>query len=908
MKKALEESIPLDLFDVYDNVIQKFRNGGDSEELANKLLSWLFHAKRPFKMMELREAIAVEEGDIGLEDDDLIPGDELVELCGSLVRYDTASDLVSFSHERVQDFLRTRHLDRMLDQSVLAKTCLTYLQFTVFQSGPCPDEDALSNRTKSHPFSLYAARFWADHIKSARVDLQDREMQVNVAKLLSLKGCVDSMTQLRMMEIERESSLGNLHMGKTLLHVLAENDFVSWTEALLHGRFGTHSVSCTDRNVPRATMVAAVTMGDYTPLHLAARQGHSNIVKLLLQANAPINTQNKDGVTPLQSACYYGHTQVVEQLLLAGASVAIQAKDGSTALHDAASKGHVEIIKAILNADAEIDIDARDGDGWTPLHYAARNGHIEIVQFIIDGNFNLGVRSAKPFAQVDVGGQNKHGRTPLHTSAAEGHVDIVRELLAAGAHVSARTSSGETALHFAAFYGHINVMSVLLDFHCDPNEKEEGGFTSLHRAAQGGHREAVDILLRSDVDVDEQTSVRKWSALHLASFNGNGAVVLQLLEAGADALAEDDDGKTAAYVAAENGHLETLSALLTHRPESISMQSSKLGQRSPLHVAAMRGHQNIVTELLTRGVDIELQASNGSTALHLASWNGHLDVVDVLLDAKADVNATTTNGSTALLFASQKGHQSIVVRLLDGHGDILKSAKSGWTALHAACFAGHVELAYMLLQRMPLQENPSTQWFKFGKEALQISSDVSKDAELGEIGPSHQTHTFWTSKAKALMTQEWEDTARPNPDRDNVRPRRITRSEDSAAAKLALMLYVNHMQSTDHILRQFLGNAYFDAGLCFHAVRAFEEAFDLSPAIGEVTQVCDMVHVNTCDGCKASIRGYRYRCVDCSDFDLCTTCYDTVPRPHDAHDFVKIPSEGFVKRVMQSKERSVLET
>ena len=108
MKEALENSVPGELFDVYETVTNTIhRSNDDSQELTQKILSWLFYAKRPLKMGELQVAIAIREGDFELDDDDLLPEDEIVEVCRSLVSYDTASGVVAFSHEiRVQDFLR----------------------------------------------------------------------------------------------------------------------------------------------------------------------------------------------------------------------------------------------------------------------------------------------------------------------------------------------------------------------------------------------------------------------------------------------------------------------------------------------------------------------------------------------------------------------------------------------------------------------------------------------------------------------------------------------------------------------------------------------------------------------------------------------------------------------------------
>ena len=117
MKNALENSVPSELFDVYETVMNSIRcSNDDSNELGQRVLSWIFHSKRPLKMPELREAIAIRRTDVDLNEDDLMNADEIVELCGSLINYDGKSQVVSFSHETVQEFLNTRYSEYMLHQ------------------------------------------------------------------------------------------------------------------------------------------------------------------------------------------------------------------------------------------------------------------------------------------------------------------------------------------------------------------------------------------------------------------------------------------------------------------------------------------------------------------------------------------------------------------------------------------------------------------------------------------------------------------------------------------------------------------------------------------------------------------------------------------------------------------------
>ena len=72
-------------------------------------------------------------------------------------------------------------------------------------------------------------------------------------------------------------------------------------------------------------------IGD-TPLHLAARNGHKDVVHLLLDNGVEPDLYTKYGMTPLHIAALIGHIDVVQLLLDRGAKPNIQCQNGSTPL------------------------------------------------------------------------------------------------------------------------------------------------------------------------------------------------------------------------------------------------------------------------------------------------------------------------------------------------------------------------------------------------------------------------------------------------------------------------------------------------------------------------------------------------------------------------------------------------
>src|SRR5208282_4581322 len=106
-------------------------------------------------MSQLQEALAIRIGHPFLQQHLIVDATEIVRVCGDLIGHNEVNDLVSFSHETVRSFLETSKFGDLPSHSVLAKTCLTYLQFPVFDN-PHDWEDWNEILTE-HALSGYAA-------------------------------------------------------------------------------------------------------------------------------------------------------------------------------------------------------------------------------------------------------------------------------------------------------------------------------------------------------------------------------------------------------------------------------------------------------------------------------------------------------------------------------------------------------------------------------------------------------------------------------------------------------------------------------------------------------------------------------------------------------------------------------
>ena len=89
--------------------------------------------------------------------------------------------------------------------------------------------------------------------------------------------------------------------------------------------------------------------------------------------------------------------------------------------------------------------------------------------------------------------------------------------------------------------------------------------------------------------------------------------------------------------------------------------------RTPLQLAALRGHKEVAELLIAEGADVNAKTNSGWTPLVVAAVRGHKEVVELLIAKNANVNAKNNGGETPLDWAIQRKRTEIA-DLLRKHG------------------------------------------------------------------------------------------------------------------------------------------------------------------------------------------------------------------------------------------------
>lgn len=203
------------------------------------------------------------------------------------------------------------------------------------------------------------------------------------------------------------------------------------------------------------------------PLSHAARNGHLEMVDLLLARGAPINARNLAGATALYFAAERARVAVAQRLIERGADVKLTGRSGISPVAAAAYAGSDAIVEMLLAHGA--DERAPDETGKPPIVYAAARAKLDIVKRLLARDLDVNARYANDLTLL------MWAAGPDEKVAEADANKVIAYLLEAGAHIDDRDARGRTALMIAAEGGHAEIANLLLARGADPSLKDNGG-------------------------------------------------------------------------------------------------------------------------------------------------------------------------------------------------------------------------------------------------------------------------------------------------------------------------------------------------------------------------------------------------------------------------------------------------
>ena len=256
---------------------------------------WITCAKRHLTTSELQHALAVEQGALKLDKENIPQVEDKVSVCAGMVVVDEESNVIRLVLYTTQDYFEARKKYRFPDtESNFTMICVTYLSFNTFESSPCLTDEEFEARQQQNPLYDYAARNWGYHDQAAATKLDQL-----ILDLLETDAKVEASGQALMAS---KYYSGCNHYGPkqiTALHLAAY--------------FGVNKAASTLLR-PGRRLDSKDSYGQ-TPLSWAVRNGHGDLVKLLLNTGKVVaNSKSLFGQTPLLWAVRNGHGGIIKLL------------------------------------------------------------------------------------------------------------------------------------------------------------------------------------------------------------------------------------------------------------------------------------------------------------------------------------------------------------------------------------------------------------------------------------------------------------------------------------------------------------------------------------------------------------------------------------------------------------------
>jgi ankyrin repeat protein len=529
-------SLPTTLDGTYERILKDLELADQLDD-AIRVLQWLCFSYEPLSLPQVIEILAIQYGD---DDGDFIIEERLPDpkdiaiVCSSLISYNVEKDggdglsdengetrdytdnednyvtQVRCAHFSVQEYLLSnrniiqQHFQKQQCHALVAEGCLHYL-LHLSREAPLTREVFYQ-----YPLARYAAEYWWQHAQEA-----DATATSPVSKLGFKLLATDSSTLLLWVQLYNidipyygptlwknvsdiaqplyyAASVGLPEIVKSILQTKVD---VNAIQNGLHGTaLSTASFHGHDNIVQILLDAGAqpnIKGGKYDyALHAAVATASEKVVKMLLDANADVVTEDVDSENVLQIAARLSsipsrnerRIRILQMLLNTGVDAKLAAKALNSSLYSAAQKGIKPSVQTLLDAGA--DPNAPQDNSYSVLATASSEGHEEVVELLLNVGANL------------YDNENQWSESLLLASQ-NGHEKVVGKLLQAGANVNAQGGKYTYALIAAAAHKHETVIQLLVNAGLNPNVQDEFVGSAL-QAVFVDAEPVIELFLKTD--------------------------------------------------------------------------------------------------------------------------------------------------------------------------------------------------------------------------------------------------------------------------------------------------------------------------------------------------------------------------------------------------------------------------
>ncbi|KAL4734793.1 hypothetical protein BDV11DRAFT_212465 [Aspergillus similis] len=692
------EARPRGLYPLYQTLLSAAVTASKPNDyrLVKRLLVMVTFALRPLTIAEIAEACQLYlDEDISSR---LQFTREVIDLCRLLVVVDNG--YVRLLHTSVQDFLMTEMQEIRSAESnyVIACRCIELI-FQNFRSDM--DRSALE---PTHGFLGYSVLHWPQHASLAQMEftVQSEHDQFFQDVLGTWRTWLDGYNYLK------RGSCGALETGLSTIHVAARWEIIPLLSTLLPAKLEDKDAR------------------GQSPLLIAAENTQLEVMRVLVESGARVDSSNNEHQNVLHIACKNGRFHdysMIKLLIDKGASPYICDRDNMTPFLYAVGCRYKELAQAFLQNGYDLTIGVQrrswpgrpimqstcslserqengspmNGEsGLTALHFSALNACTDMTVFLLEHGADPNARSGFGGTALHVGIRCKLLGCNYDDVWENGQyaVESLREI------ITDYEGSEASDIRRAIDDARINIVETLLESKLvNVNVANSRGDYPQHVINFSNHYalSILDKIAGKGADMSRSNRARQ-TCFHLASKAGNLEVIRKFVNEGHDIMLQDASGLSPFHYAVSEGHLDILhfmSATCGHVLSRVWNTLDHLG-RNPLHhhVASMLCSAEVVRLLLQLGCDVNQPDMEGNSPLGIYMDSFHLsdrtDIIWLLVLEGADPLWVNKRGQNlAHLLMHHRASHKVILDILFGIGlEPAATDLDGRTLMHHGAIHG----------------------------------------------------------------------------------------------------------------------------------------------------------------------------------------------------------------------------